>query len=130
MSDRITTIVIAEVESEKFRVTGVSQSSSLSLILYLFYTAELLKANNNLNDRLSISVFVNDTTLLIYKHMTERNCRTLRVCSDYIILFFTYSRLFPAYLKIIRATHSPLIIVTWMLKMPDCSFSLFLCSVF
>ena len=77
MSDRTTTIVVAEAESEEFRVTGVPQGSPLSPILYLFYTAELLEANNNLNDRLSTSAFVDDTTLLAYGRTTEGNCRTL-----------------------------------------------------
>ena len=53
------------------------QGFLLLLILYLFYTAELLEACNNPHDRLSASAYVDDTTLLAYGPSTERNCRTL-----------------------------------------------------
>ena len=50
----------------------------MSLILYLFYTAELLKICNNFRERLSTSVFVNDTILLVYRFFTEWNCQILK----------------------------------------------------
>ncbi len=78
MSERSTTIVLAEAESKEFQVPqGVPQGSPLSPILYLFYTAELLEACNSSHDRLSASAFIDDTTLLAYGPSTERNCRTL-----------------------------------------------------
>ena len=56
----------------------VLQGFSMSLILYLFYTAELLKICNNFRKRLSASVFVDDTTLLVYRFFTEQNCQILK----------------------------------------------------
>jgi len=65
-------IVIADAESEEFQVSAeVLQGFSMSLILYLFYTAEFLKICNNSRERLSASVFVDDTILLVYRLFTE-----------------------------------------------------------
>ena len=46
----------------------------MTLILYLFYAAELLETCNSISDWLSASVFVNDITLLIYEQITKENC--------------------------------------------------------
>jgi len=46
----------------------------MTLILYLFYAAELLETCNSISDWLSASVFVNDITLLAYGQITEENC--------------------------------------------------------
>jgi hypothetical protein len=57
--------------------TEISQSSSLSLILYLFYNADLLK----MCDRLEINTrslrYVDDVNILVYEKSTNENCRNL-----------------------------------------------------
>src|SRR5947207_8937610 len=79
MTEQSIIIVIANDESEEFQMpAGMLQGFSMSLILYLFYTAELLKICNNSRERLSASVFVNDTTLLVYRLSTEQNCQVLK----------------------------------------------------
>ena len=83
MTDHITTLMLSDTEIEKsMMITEVFQNSLLSSILYLFYTAELLDACNNSNERLSASAFVDDTTLLAYGSSTEANCRTLTRAHD------------------------------------------------
>src|SRR6266516_3878640 len=78
MIDRTTTLVLSDIETDESAVASeVLQGSPLLPILYLFYTAELLEACNNNNERLSVSAFVNDITLLVYELFIERNCRTL-----------------------------------------------------
>ncbi len=67
--------MLSDTKIKKSMMTAeISQSSLLSLILYLFYTAELLDVCNNNNKRLSASIFMNDITLLTYKFSTEINC--------------------------------------------------------
>ena len=78
MTDRTTTLVIQGQESEPFRVeAGVPQGSTLSPILFLFYSAELLDICNQPRQRLSAVGFADDTNILTYGRSTENNCRTL-----------------------------------------------------
>jgi len=81
----IITLMLSNTEIEKNTVIAeVSQTQSLllSLILYLFYTAELLDICNNSNKRLSASVFINNITLLTYEFFTEINCCMLIQAHD------------------------------------------------
>ena len=78
MTDRISTLVLSDTETEEKSVSAeVPQESFLFFILYLFYMVELLKVCNNTNERLSTSAFVDDITLLIYGKITEDNCHIL-----------------------------------------------------
>ena len=66
MTEQSIIIVIADAESEKFQMSAeMLQDFSMSFILYLFYTAELLKICNNFRERLNVNIFINDTILLI-----------------------------------------------------------------
>ena len=79
MTDHITILMLSDTEIEKNIITAeVFQSSLLSLILYLFYTVELLDFyNNNNNERLNISIFMNDIILLTYEFSMKVNYHTL-----------------------------------------------------
>ena len=67
MLNKTSILMLLDIKiEEKLIATKVSQSSPLSPILYLFYAAELLKACNNINKRLSVSIFIDNTTLLAY----------------------------------------------------------------
>jgi hypothetical protein len=46
-------------------------------IFNLFYNANVLKMYNNIKLRVSVTNFVNDVNILIYKKLIERNCKTL-----------------------------------------------------
>ncbi len=83
MTNRTSILILSDTEiKEKLIFIKVLQESFLSLILYLFYTAELLKIYNSIRNQLSTSTFMNDITLLIYKQITERNCQILESMHD------------------------------------------------
>ena len=83
MTDRSTTLVLADTETEAFPVpAGIPQGSPLSPILFLFYVAELLDLCNSPNERLSACGFVDDTNLLAYGPSTEGNCQILTRAHD------------------------------------------------
>ena len=78
MTDHTATLVVADYKTKKVLIqTRILQGSPLSLILYLFYAAELLEACNIMGERISTSSFVNNTTLLTYGPSTKQNCITL-----------------------------------------------------
>ncbi len=54
----------------------------LSLILYLFYNANLLKACDDIKLRINFTNFVNDINILTYKEFMKRNCRVLNEIYD------------------------------------------------
>ncbi len=54
---------------------NISQDSSLSLISYLFYNANLLKACNDIKLRTNFTNFVNDINILTYKEFIKCNCK-------------------------------------------------------
>ncbi len=61
---------------------NISQDSSLSLILYLFYNMNLLKACDDISLRTSFTDFVNNVNILIYKKFMKRNCKVLSEIYD------------------------------------------------
>jgi len=61
---------------------NISQDSLLSLILYLFYNANLLKACDNIKLKTNFTNFVNDINILIYKEFTKCNCRVFNEIYD------------------------------------------------
>ena len=76
MQNRKITLVF---DNQEFRVLDIlveiSQSSSLSLILFLFYNAKLLKICNLIKVRVSSLEFVNDVNLLVYEKIMKNNCK-------------------------------------------------------
>jgi hypothetical protein len=79
LQDRITTIKLFEGESQSFSViTGISQSSLISPILFLFFIADLLSIISNDVLQIFLIGFVNDVNILIYRKSTERNCKILK----------------------------------------------------
>ena len=78
MTNRISILMLSDTKiEEKSIFIKILQEFSLFFIFYLFYTAEFLKTCNSISDWLSTSIFVNDITLLIYKQITEKNCKIL-----------------------------------------------------
>jgi len=61
---------------------NILQDFLLSLILYLFYNVNLLKAYNDIRLRTSFTNFVNDINILIYKKFMKRNCKVLSEIYD------------------------------------------------
>ena len=56
---------------------GIPQGSPISLILYLFYNADLLESYESLRLRTSTTGFVDDINILIYSESTEQNYKKL-----------------------------------------------------
>jgi len=61
---------------------NISQDSLLSLILYLFYNANLLKACDDIKLRTNFINFVNDVNILTYEKFIKRNCKVLSKIYD------------------------------------------------
>ena len=78
MSDRWTILAFDGQKSSAFLVmTGISQGSSLSLILFLFYNTELLEQCANSHSRMKCLEFVNDITLIAWGESIKNNCQWL-----------------------------------------------------
>jgi len=56
---------------------NILQDSSLSLILYLFYNTNLLKAYDNIKLKTNFTSFVNNVNILTYKKFMKCNCKVL-----------------------------------------------------
>ena len=79
LKERRTTLMIKEYTLfERRTKVNISQSSSLSSILYLFYNVDLLKNCDDIKLRTSIIDFVNDVNILTYSDSTKRNCEKLK----------------------------------------------------
>ena len=79
LKNKSTTLIIKDHTMTKRRINmNISQNSSFSSMLYLFYNANLLKSCNNVKLRLSVIEFVNDINILTYNKSTKRNCEILK----------------------------------------------------
>jgi hypothetical protein len=88
--DRRITLVILRIVIDQFSMqTSIFQKFSLSLILYLFYNADLLKIINRLDIAAFDLRFVDDVNILTYEKSIEENCKSLkiihRVCEKWAI---------------------------------------------
>ena len=73
------TLIIKDYTMMKRRINvNISQNSSLFLMLYLFYNANLLKSYENVKLRFNIIKFVNDINILTYNESTKQNCEMLK----------------------------------------------------
>ncbi len=65
----------------------ISQKSSMSSILYLFYNANLLKLLEQSSRKAIVIDFVNDINILIYDINTISNCRLLKKMHEHCLLW-------------------------------------------
>jgi len=83
LKDQRIMIIIDDYMIMKHSVNvNISQDSLLSLILYLFYNANLLEACNNIKLKTNFINFVNDINILIYEEFIKRNCRVFNEIYD------------------------------------------------
>ncbi len=61
---------------------NILQNSLLSLILYLFYNANLLKVCDDIKLRTNFTNFMNDVNILTYEEFIKRNCRVFNEIYD------------------------------------------------
>ena len=79
LDDRKSTIVINNHITSSFSIrTDISQNSLISLILYLFYNADLLNICDRVNVKVNDLDFVNNVNLLIYDKSIEENCEIVK----------------------------------------------------
>jgi hypothetical protein len=65
----------------------ISQKSLMSLILYLFYNANLLKLLEQASRKMIVIDFVNDINIFIYDIHTISNCRLLKKMHEHCLLW-------------------------------------------
>jgi hypothetical protein len=65
---------------------NISQKSLTSLILYLFYNANLLKFFEQSSCKMIVIDFVNDINILIYDIDMINNCRLLKKMHEHCLL--------------------------------------------
>ncbi len=83
LKDQCIMITINDYTMMKCSVNiNISQNSSLSLILYLFYNANLLEACDDIKLKTSFTDFMDDVNILTYKEFMKCNCRVLSEIYD------------------------------------------------
>jgi len=83
LKDRCIMITIDDYMMMKCSVNiNILQDFLLSLILYLFYNVNLLKACDNIKLKTNFTDFVNDINILTYKEFMKCNCRVLSEIYD------------------------------------------------
>ena len=79
MQKKIIALIINTQITNTFNIRiEISQNSSLSLILYLFYNADLLKMCEKSKSKINVINFVNDVNILTYNINIEKNCKRLK----------------------------------------------------
>ncbi len=83
LKDQCIMIIIDDYIMMKRSVNvNISQNSLLSLILYLFYNANLLEACDDIKLRISFTDFMNDINILTYEEFIKCNCRVFNKIYD------------------------------------------------
>ncbi len=60
----------------------ILQRFLISLILFLFFNASLIKKCKALRNKIKVLDFINDINILVYDRFTEEMCRTLSKAHD------------------------------------------------
>jgi hypothetical protein len=84
---RISLIVKAKQTIMSNVNVDISQKSSMSLILYLFYNANLLKLLEQSSCKMIVIDFMNDINIFIYDINTINNCRLLKKMHEHCLLW-------------------------------------------
>ena len=86
LTDRSTTLIVDREETTVRKLNvSIPQGSPLSLILFLFYNAPLLKKLYYPDIPLMLLRFADDINLLIYKEATIVNCLNLELVYNYCL---------------------------------------------
>ncbi len=79
MKNKHITLIIDDDTTFMSRINvDISQDSSIFLIFYFFYNADILKSLKRSRYRIIAIEFVNDINILIYKTSTKNNCKALK----------------------------------------------------
>jgi ribosome-associated translation inhibitor RaiA len=79
MQNKCTTLRVSEQSTLISQIkVDISQSSFVSLILYFFYNADILKVFERFKYKITIIDFVDDINILTYDTSITSNCRTLK----------------------------------------------------
>ncbi len=79
MQNKHTTLIIDDQTTLMSRINvDISQESFISLILYLFYNANIFEIFEISKHKISTISFVNDINILIYDTSKTSNCKTLK----------------------------------------------------
>ena len=86
-------------DNQKSRILNIfvriSQDSSLSLILFLFYNIKFLEICNSTKVKVNSLIFIDDINMLVYRSITEENCKQLKAVHDkYLLWVKKYRALF------------------------------------
>ncbi len=88
MQDRRISLTVRARQTAMSNVNvDISQKSSVSSILYLFYNANLLKFREQSSRKVIVIDFVNDINILIYDINTISNCRLLKKMHEHCLLW-------------------------------------------
>ncbi len=88
MQDKRISLIVRTKQTTMSNVNvDISQKSSVSLILYLFYNANLLKLLEQSSRKMIVIDFVNDINIFIYDINTISNCRLLKKMHEHDLLW-------------------------------------------
>ncbi len=87
MQDRRISLIVSAKQTNMSNVNvDISQKSSVSSILYLFYNANLLKLLEQSSRKVIVIEFVDDINILIYDISTINNCKLLEKMHEHCLL--------------------------------------------
>ncbi len=83
LKDRESSLMFNEqISAMQWVNADISQRSLISLILFLFFNASLIKKCKALEIKIEVLDFINDINILIYDKITESICKTLSRAHD------------------------------------------------